>query len=279
MIAPSLSFSANLRFHASAMKLKLLAVAALTAAVAFAADTVPLTFNAVLNMGKEKRFGIATEGGAHSGWVAVGDSFEGYKVTGFDDAAQSLVLEKDGQAYKLHMSGRGVQTLTNSKATLADATNVINKMKFEEMIAKTIDQQKAAVANMSKQMLSQMGGKVSPEDFAAFQKRIVEAMWEEMKPEDLKNEVARIYSEVFTKEELQGMADFYSTPAGMALIDKQPQTQQELMKVMMPRMMKAMPKIQQMSQEFAQQQAAKVNKPAADAPVAAPQPNPAPASK
>ena len=42
----------------------------------------------------------------------------------------------------------------------------------------------------------------------------MDALWAEMKPDDLKNDVAKIYADLFSKEELRGMSDFYATPAG-----------------------------------------------------------------
>jgi hypothetical protein len=56
----------------------------------------------------------------------------------------------------------------------------------------------------------------------------------------LQDDIAGVYSQVFTKDELNGIADFYDTPSGQALLDKQPQIQQKMMQVMMPRMMQAM---------------------------------------
>lgn len=255
------------------MKFASLVLVVVTATAALAADTaekVPLTFSAVLTMGKEKRFGIANSTGNRSEWLVLGSEFEGYKLSEYDDAAQTLVLQHEGKTYRLPIASGRVQTLT-SKATLTDASEVVNKMKIEEMLTHIIDQQKQAVTAMSKQMLGQMGGRVSPEDFAAFQEKVVDAMWAEMQPDDLKKDFTKMYADVFTKEELHAMSDFYSTPAGAALVDKQQLLQQKMMEVMMPRMKNAMPRVQQMAKDFAQEQSAKAkNLPAASGSTAAP---------
>ncbi len=244
------------------MKLRLLTVVAgLMAVTAWAAESVPLTFNAVLTVGKEHRFGVASAGGARTAWLTVGGEFEGYKIRSYDAQTQILTVERGGQTFQLPIASGAVQTLTAKTstvdATLADAATVVTKIKFEQMLTRTIEQQKQAMAGISKQMLGQMAGQVSPEEFSALQNKIVDALWSEMKVEELKTDVTRIYADLFTKDELKGMSEFYATPAGEALVDKQPEMQQKMMESMMPRMMKAMPRIQQMVQEFAAQHSPK----------------------
>ena len=95
---------------------------------------------------------------------------------------------------------------------------------------------------------------LSSDEVAAFQAKVMDVMWAEMKPEQMGQEMAQAYAEVFTPAELRGMAEFYATAAGQATIEKAPEIQQRLVQAMMPRMMAAMPKVQQMSREFAEQQ-------------------------
>ena len=105
----------------------------------------------------------------------------------------------------------------------------------------------------------------------ALQSKIMDAIFAELKPESMRADIAKAYSDVFTKDELAGMADFYGTPAGQALTAKQPELQQKMMEIMQPRLMAGMQKAQQLQQEFAQQkqaqqQAAPAAAPAAPAP-------------
>jgi hypothetical protein len=253
------------------MKIKTLVLAVLaTASSVFAADAMPIHFNAVLTAGKEKHFGLSSsESGAKSSWLTLGESFEGYTLKSFDDPAQTLVLEHDGKTQQLSMAAGSIAT-ANTKATLSDAQDVINKMHFEDMLTRSLDQQKQMVAKMTGQMAGKAGARRPEEkaEFSAFQSKLMETMWAELKPEEVKSDMARAYSEIFSKEELQGLGDFYGTPTGQALISKQPEVQQKLMETMMPRMMKAMPKVQEMAKEYA----------AAHAPKAAPAPAPSPAA-
>jgi uncharacterized protein len=141
---------------------------------------------------------------------------------------------------------------------------------------------------MSKQMVGQMqgpGGKpeIDPEEFAAFQAKVLDVMWTAMNPEQMQADMTAIYSDVFTKAELRGMADFYGTPAGIAMSEKSPEVQQRMSQLMTPRMMAAMPQIQQLAREFGEQQKQKAaqRRAAAQAEAAAGQqpatPTPAPA--
>ena len=128
---------------------------------------------------------------------------------------------------------------------------------------------------MAKSMGGMMGKDLPPDEaakVAAFQQKIMAAMFEEMDLPGMRQDVAKAYAETFSSAELKAQSDFYSTPAGQAMIDKQPQIQQRMTELMMPRMMKAMPKIQAMSQEFAKEQraakAAAATKTTPDAPAA-----------
>lgn len=217
----------------------------------WAAEELPLTFNAVLSMGKEKRFGVASDGGAHSAWLQLGNTFEGYTLKGFEDATQTLLLERDGQTFRLPIAGGGVQTL-NTKATLAEANEVMNQLRFEQMMGKLIDQQKKAMNAAAKQMLGPLGADIPQKDAEELQTKLTDALWAELKPEDLKRDMTKMYAELFSRDQLRAMSDFYGTNAGQALIEKEPEMQQRMMDVIMPRMMAAVPRIQQIQQEFMQ---------------------------
>ncbi|HEU5077704.1 MAG TPA: DUF2059 domain-containing protein [Opitutaceae bacterium] len=221
------------------------------ASAAFAADELPITFNAVLSMGKEKRFGVASDGGARSAWLQIGQQFEGYTLQSFEDTTQTLILARDGQTFRLPIAGGSVQTL-NTKATIADANEVMTKLRFEQMMGKLIDQQKKAMNAAAKQMLGPLGADIPQKDAEELQAKLTEALWSELKPEDLKQDMTKMYAELFTKDELRSMSDFYGTAAGQALIDKEPEMQQRMMNIIMPRMMAAVPRIQQIQQEFMQ---------------------------
>jgi hypothetical protein len=143
-------------------------------------------------------------------------------------------------------------------------------MRFEELIEKTLKAQQEA---MTKSMGGMMGKDLPEAErarFSEFQKKMSEAMFSEMDLPGMRQDVAKVYSDTFSSAELKAQSDFYSTPAGQAMLDKQPEIQQRMTSLLMPRMMKAMPKVQALAQDFAKEE--KARKAAAAAPAATPAP-------
>lgn len=247
-----------------------LGLAAALAPLARAADSVPLPqFRSVLIDGQSRLFSLADATGSGR-WLALGETFDGWKLQSFDAAKQTLVLARDGQTRELSLATASIAQGENRMASVADADALLQKMRFEEMIRKSVEAQQSA---MAKSMGSMLGKNASDEDrakFGEFQQRIMQVMLDEMDLPGMRQDVAKIYAETFTASELKAQADFYATPAGEAMIDKQPLMQQRMTELMMPRMMKAMPKIGAMSREFAAEQ--KAAKDAAAKPAATPAP-------
>jgi len=266
----------------SPMKLKLLVLAFFVAGTAFAAGPAPFQLKGVLNTGREKLFGLSTETGDSSAWVPLGKAFQGYTLKSFDDAKSLLIFEHEGKTFELTLATAKIATAEAAKgtpATLADATAVIDHMRFEEMIAKTLEAQKRAMGRQFQMMAKQAGGNVDPKDMQEHMDKVMDVMTEAMNIPQLKKEMAQIYAETFTKEELTAFSDFQATPAGQAMTDKQPAVQEKMQAAMMPRIMGAMPKIQQLSMEFGKQQQAKAAAAAAAAQPATPAATPAPVAK
>lgn len=250
------------------MKIKTLLVILLSAASALAAEVAPFQLKGVLNTGKEKLFGLSTSTGDKSAWLSIGQKFEGYTLKSYDDAKGLLTLENAGKPFELSLSASKIVTAEGAKgtpATVADAAAVIDRMRFEELITRTLESQKKAMSGMAVQMAKRSGSNVDPKDVEEFQNKMMDAMIEAMNVPQLKKDLEEIYARTFSKEELSAMSDFYATPVGQATIDKQPAVQEQLQAVMMPRIMAAMPKLQQLGAEFAQKQQAKAQAAAAAA--------------
>jgi len=237
----------------------LLGVSASFAAETPAPSSSAPSLRGVLRMGADQRFSLTNAGGTQTGWAGIGESFEGWKLVSYKADEELLVLSKDGQELKVHMLAGSVGKAdpVATKATLADAENVIRKMNFSQMMQRVIEQQKKMAINFSKQMAARLGQNVSPEELAEYQDKVMNLMFSPDSIEKMKEDFTRIYSEVFSKEELQGLADFYTTSAGLALVDKQPVVQQKFSEAVMPRMMAVMPEVQKLGQEFAAKIAAK----------------------
>jgi hypothetical protein len=246
-----------------------LLLAFFTATALSAADSVPL-FNATLTIGKEHRFVLANATGKTSGFLRIGESFEGHKIKAYDAKSGVLEVERDGKTVKLTIVGDAatVNAPSATRATLADANAVLQAMNFEQMLDKTLaglgKQQGDAMGQMTNRMLPPGADEETKAAVVAFQKKIMEEMMGGMTGANLKDDVAKIYSEVFTKEELADMGAFYQSPIGKVFSDKQPELTEKMNGVMMTRMMANMPKVQQRMQEFGKEMQAK--KKAAQAP-------------
>ncbi len=223
----------------------------------------PPVFNAVITTGKETRFVLISAAGKTSEWIHLGDSFEGVTLKAFDPATSTLEVEEDGQSAKLTLvSDAAIKdapaAAPGTHATLADAENVLQVMRFEGMMEKILAQQKKQMRAMAQQMAARMERPgVNKEELAAFQQKVMEEMTSALNAADLKKDMAQIYSDIFTKEELDAQAAFYLTPVGQSMVTKTPEVQARLQAVMMPRIQAAMPKVQQMIQQFKAEQQAK----------------------
>jgi hypothetical protein len=264
------------------MKLRILLLALACSVALRAADSLPL-FNATLTVGKEHRFVLVTPGGKASTFLAIGETFEGFKLKSYDAKSGVLEVERDGKVSKLTIVAdaavANVAASANAtRATLDDANAVLGAMNFEQMLDRTMEGVKRQQASMMEKMVKQMGGNADQKDAIEFQKKLMAEMFSGISGAEMKADVAKLYSEVFTKEELQGLASFYASPLGQGFSEKQPLVAEKMNELMMPRIMAMMPKVQQMGREFAAQQKAK-REAAGAASGGTPAPTPAPVQK
>jgi hypothetical protein len=235
---------------------------------AWAADAgPPPELRGEITTGSERRFALALPGGTQTAWVGLGETFEGWKLTDYNQATDSLALSKEGAEVMLQLSssiiltpttggGRAAPPATSTRATLADAEEVLNQMRFDEMMGLMLEQQKKAATGIVRQITAQAGVAAASAEEQAFQARLLDTMFAELTPAAMRGDLARAYSEIFTKEELQGLANFYTTPTGRAMVGKQAEISRKMMELMTPHLLAAMPKVQQLARDFAAAQAA-----------------------
>jgi uncharacterized protein len=242
------------------MKLRLFLLALATSVAALAADALP-QFNATLTVGKDHRFVLVDANGKASGFLSLGESFAGYRLNSYDAKEGALELERDGKVSRVTLVADAAVANAPAQplpATIADANAVLNKMRFEEMMDRVIAQQRKTMAASFDQMSSRMAQQgVDKQEVAAFQKRLTDEVMTALEPQQMKSDMAKIYTEVFTKQELDDMSAFFSTPLGQIMSAKQPDVQEKIGAVVQARMMEVMPRVQQMGRDFAAQQKAK----------------------
>ena len=260
------------------MKLRLLALSLLAPLALRAADTLPI-FNATLTVGKEHRF-ILVSGSTTSPFLKLGDAFEGYTVKAYDAKASTLDLERDGKiahvtlAADASVENGSATSAAPVRATIADAQALMSKIHLDDVLQRTVDMQRKAIGN-SVGGIGKNFPNASPEDVAAFQQKVMDMVNSSLDPVKMKVDITKIYSETFSKDDLDQISAFYDTPIGQVMLAKQPEVQQKMQTAMMQTAGQIGPKIQSMARDFVAEQKAKVSGASAPAPAAS---SPAPAA-
>jgi hypothetical protein len=183
-------------------------------------------------------------------WLKLGQSHAGWKLESFDAERQVLVVTRDGERQEIGLEAARIRA-DASRATTADADALLDQIRFEEMVSKSIELQQEAMMKAMNQMAGAGVSDAEKTRMMELQARMTKALLDEMDLPGMRQDMAKLMSEVFTAEELRAQSAFYSTAAGRATLEKQPMLQSRMAELMMPRMMKAMPKIQAMAQEAA----------------------------
>jgi hypothetical protein len=221
---------------------------------------VPL-FNATLSVGKDHRFVLVDGSGKASSFLALGESFAGYVLKRYDSKAGVLAIEREGREHLLTLvSDAAVKEAPPPPlpATIADAEAALSKMHLDEMMERSLAQQKKAITAQFQQLTSRMVTQgVDPAEAADFQRKLTDEVFAVLDPKQLKGDVTRIYSEVFNKQELEQMGAFFTTPLGEMISSRQPVVQEKLGAIVQARMAEVMPRVQQMGADFAIAQKAK----------------------
>jgi hypothetical protein len=227
-----------------------------------AEPAVPPELRGILVTGRQPQFALVSSGGDHSGWAALGQVFDGWTLLEFVPTNQAIVLGRGER--KATVALNASVTTDNSQGdsatpSLKQADDLLGKMQFEAMWDRIAEEQKKAIrGGMRQQVTAELGKQgLAPEEMETLLDKMSEALVAELRSDAMRTDFARIYTEVYTKEELRGMADFYDTTAGKAWIAKQPEVQQKLMQAMMPRVMQGMPAAQKVAADYVRQRATK----------------------
>jgi uncharacterized protein len=222
----------------------------------------PPELHGILVTGKDHRFMLVASGGISSDWITLDQTFDGWKLVNFLAADDAIVLSRDQRQVTVRLS-RGtvgkaaIEAGSRSQATQADADEVLNKMKFEAMWDRIAEEQKKGIVGaMRQQAAAEFAKQGLPQpEIDALLDKMGDAVVAGLQPDAMRQDFARIFSEVYTKDELRGMAAFYDTAAGKAWTAKQPEVQQKLMQAMMPRVMQGMPAAQKVAADYLRQRA------------------------
>jgi hypothetical protein len=121
------------------------------------------TFQGYMISAGKPLFVISTVTGKTSGWLSVGQTFDGFLISGFDEENQTLALEKDGKRQDFQLASGRVTTVsegaTSSRSmpivivigngeqiSVGNDAGMINALKKKfEAIAQTVPQPKVTL--------------------------------------------------------------------------------------------------------------------------------------
>lgn len=129
----------------------------------------------------------------------------------------------------------------------AAAEELLKSSSVEKMMTESFN-------NVLEGQSRQLEGMQIPDDqkakFAEMQKRSAEIIKEELSWEKIKEDVISAYVESFTQEELKGLVDFYNSPLGKKLIEKQPELMDKTMALAETRMDALRPRMAALATEI-----------------------------
>lgn len=162
------------------------------------------------------------------------------------------------------------QETATSSSKQAKVEELLQLTHMDHLMSQMIDQMTARMKASADQQAATMN--FTPEQktiYDDYQQKLNQLLasylnWDKMKPV-----MVQVYSDTYTDDELNGILNFYRSPAGQAMVAKSPQLMNKTMSAMMQQMSTLQPQVQQLSKEFAEKMQQK-------APSAPPAPGPAP---
>jgi hypothetical protein len=129
-----------------------------------------------------------------------------------------------------------------SEASIREMLRVTDAKKVVETMIPQVNQM--MLASMKQALGTNTITAAEQQSIEKMQQRMISVLKEELSWEVLEPMYISIYQKSFTQEELDGILEFYKTPAGMAMIKKMPVVMQNSMAAMQERMGPIMKKVQ-----------------------------------
>jgi hypothetical protein len=126
----------------------------------------------------------------------------------------------------------------------------------EEMMGMMqMDRMMSQMKMQVERMIGQMNAQFSiPEhansDYESFQKKVMDKAFKVMDLEGSRVEITKLFTELYTLEELKEIVALYKSPAGQAMLTKQPEVMQKAFSMSQEKMKALIPELQRMSVEF-----------------------------
>jgi hypothetical protein len=132
--------------------------------------------------------------------------------------------------------------------------NLLELMQAKKILQAMTEQLDSSYDGMLNKQLE--GQDLTPEqqkNIAVRRKAAMDMVHDLLSWQSMESLYLKVYSDTFTQSEIDGMAAFYASPAGQAVISKMPLAAKNTMAEMQLRMREMIPKLQQMAKETADQ--------------------------
>ena len=129
------------------------------------------------------------------------------------------------------------------------ADELMRVMDVQGQMEKSMEVLKRTLPEQARQTQQAMGVTNASADTTDLYQKTLDAIFSGPEWQQIQKEMATIYAEVFTEDDLKGIIEFYKSPAGKAFLDKQPEIMQKSMQVNQKMMMSIMPRLQEIMKE------------------------------
>jgi hypothetical protein len=129
----------------------------------------------------------------------------------------------------------------------AKVDQLLSVMNIEKQQKQMMDQMSQMVIGQIKEQMAKQGN-ITEAEMAKMedrQKRLFALISEKTSWANMKTVYVKAYSDTFNENEIDGILAFYKTPAGKAMIEKQPSLNGKIMESVQAQMADLMPQIEQ----------------------------------
>lgn len=135
-----------------------------------------------------------------------------------------------------------------SEATIRELLEVSDAKNLVESSYQQMD------AMLEQSLEQTLGGKaMNPEQqklAREMREKVVGLLREQLSWEKLEPTYVKLYSETFSESDIDGMLEFYKTPAGQSLLKKLPQLMENMMRMVMGEMQALVPRLRPMVEDY-----------------------------
>jgi uncharacterized protein len=144
-------------------------------------------------------------------------------------------------------------TPSESRPSEESVRHLLEVMQAQKVLQVLVEQMDTMFDGMLQKQLE--GQSVTPEQRQAIEARrkaATDMVKEVLSWDSMESLYLKVYGDTFTQAEIDGMTEFYSSPAGHAVIAKLPLAMKNSMSEMQQRVQQMIPKLQQLAKEAAE---------------------------